>query len=67
MYTEERLILCPSPYLIDKEINKSRVLVAHAWSPRYSRGRNHDYRGSKPTQANSLLELILKRPITKKD
>jgi hypothetical protein len=40
--------------------------VAHACNPSYSTGRDQQDQGSKPTQANSLRDPILKNPITKK-
>jgi hypothetical protein len=45
----------------------SWVLMSHTCNPSYSGGREQqeDY-SSKPTQANSLQDPILKKPITKK-
>jgi hypothetical protein len=43
----------------------SQALVAHTCIPSYSRGRDQEDQGSKPTQANSLREPMLKKPITK--
>jgi hypothetical protein len=45
--------------------NKSWVLVAHACNPSYTRGRNQEDQGSKPAQANSLWDPIL-RPSQKR-
>jgi hypothetical protein len=42
------------------------VLVAHACNPSYSRGRDQEDGGSKPTWANSLRDPILKIYFTKK-
>jgi hypothetical protein len=44
----------------------SWVPVAHACNPSYSGARDQEDWGSKPTQANSLRDSILKTPITKK-
>jgi hypothetical protein len=44
----------------------SQVLVAHAYNPSYSGGRDQKDLGSKPAQANSLRDPILKKPLTKK-
>jgi hypothetical protein len=41
------------------------VLVANACNPSYSGGRDQEDLGSKPVQANSLLDPILKNPIKK--
>jgi hypothetical protein len=44
----------PASYLKRKEkMNKGWAPVAHACNPSYSRGRNQDDGGSKPTQANN--------------
>jgi hypothetical protein len=40
--------------------------VVHACDPSYSGGRDQEDGGSKPAQANSSLDPILKKPITKK-
>jgi hypothetical protein len=40
--------------------------VAHAYNPRYSGGKDQEDHGSKPTQANSLKDLILKIPNKKR-
>jgi hypothetical protein len=42
------------------------VLVAHTYNPSYSEGRDQEGHGSKPAQANSFPELILKKLITYK-
>jgi hypothetical protein len=42
------------------------VLVAHTCNPNYSRGRDQEDCGSKPTQANSSQDPISKVPITKR-
>jgi hypothetical protein len=44
----------------------SWVLVAHIYNPGYSGGRDQEDRGSKPAQANSSLDPILKISNTKK-
>jgi hypothetical protein len=44
----------------------SQALVAHACNPSYSGGRDLEDQGSKPTQADSLWDPILKKPFTKK-
>jgi hypothetical protein len=49
-----------------KLTNNCQVLVAHACNPSYSGGRDQEDQGSKPAQANSLWDPILKKPITKK-
>jgi hypothetical protein len=41
------------------------VLVAHAYNPSYSGGRDQEDCSSKPAQANSLLDPISKKPFTK--
>jgi hypothetical protein len=43
----------------------SQALVAHAWNPSYSIGRDQGDHGSKPAQANSLGDPISKKTITK--
>jgi hypothetical protein len=40
--------------------------MAHTCNPAYLGVRNQEARGSKPAQANSLRDPILKTPITKK-
>jgi hypothetical protein len=40
--------------------------VVRAYNPTYSGGRGQKDCGSKPTQANSFREPILKKPITKR-
>jgi hypothetical protein len=42
------------------------ALLAHTCSPSYSGGRDQEDRGSKPAQANSLRDPIVKKPFTKK-
>jgi hypothetical protein len=42
------------------------VPVAYACNPSYSGGRGQEDHGSKPVQANSLGDPILKKPITKR-
>jgi hypothetical protein len=44
----------------------SWVLVAHTCNPSYSGDRDQEDRGSKPAQANSLQDSILKIPNVKK-
>jgi hypothetical protein len=39
--------------------------VAHNCNASYSRGRDQEDGSSKPTQANSLRDLISKNPVTK--
>jgi hypothetical protein len=43
-----------------------QVLVAHAYNPSYSGGRDEEDHSSKATRANSSQDPILKMPITKK-
>jgi hypothetical protein len=43
------------------------VRVAHAYNPSYLEGRDQEDLGSRPAQANSLRDPILRKPITKKD
>jgi hypothetical protein len=38
--------------------------MAHTYNPSYSGEREQEDFGSKPAQANSLRDLILKKPIT---
>jgi hypothetical protein len=38
--------------------------VAHTYNPSYSRGRDQEDCGSKPTWANSSIRPYLKKPIT---
>jgi hypothetical protein len=38
---------------------------AYTCNPRYSGGRDQEVRNSRPAQANSLRDLISKKPITK--
>jgi hypothetical protein len=39
--------------------------MAHACNPSYSGDRDQEYRGSKPVQANSSQDPILKKPFKK--
>jgi hypothetical protein len=48
-----------------KKKKKSRVLVAHACNPSYSRGRDQEDRSSKPAQANKFMRPYLEKPFTK--
>jgi hypothetical protein len=41
-------------------------LVAHAYNPSYSGGRNQEDRDSKPARANSSRDPISEKPFTKK-
>jgi hypothetical protein len=41
--------------------------VAHTCNPSYSGGRYQEDHGSKPAQADSLQDLISKKPVIKKD
>jgi hypothetical protein len=50
----------------NQSVSPSQVLVAHAYNPSYSGGRDQKDLGSKPAQANSLRDPILKKPLTKK-
>jgi hypothetical protein len=53
--------------ILDKEEEHSWVLVAHFCNPSYSEGRDQEDYSSKPTQANSSRDHILKKKtITKK-
>jgi hypothetical protein len=40
------------------------MLVAHTYNPNYLGGRDQEDCGSKPAQANSSQDPILKKPIT---
>jgi hypothetical protein len=42
------------------------MLVANAYNPSYSGGKDQEDGGSKPLQANSLRDPIWKIPITKR-
>jgi hypothetical protein len=44
---------------------ESLALVAHAYNPSYSGGRDQEDHGSKPPWANILLDPISKIPNTK--
>jgi hypothetical protein len=48
-----------------KVYDHSHVLVAHAYNPGYSGGRDQENGGSKPAQANSSPEPISKKTKTK--
>jgi hypothetical protein len=39
--------------------------VAHSCNPGYSGGRDQEYCGSKPAQANSSMRRYLEKPFTK--
>jgi hypothetical protein len=53
--------------LIKKKIKQNRwAPVAHACNPSYPGGRDQEDHGSKPAQANSLGDCILKIPNTRK-
>jgi hypothetical protein len=52
-------------YLKNKQ--RSQALVAHAYNPSYSGGRDQEDCGSKPSQASSLQDPILKKPSQTKD
>jgi hypothetical protein len=52
--------------LISKQHTVLGIPVAHAYNPNYSGGRDQEDLGSKPTQANSSQDPILKNSITKK-
>jgi hypothetical protein len=41
--------------------------VAHSYNPNYSGGRNQENHSLKPAWANSLQDLISKKPFTKND
>jgi hypothetical protein len=45
----------------------SRVPVAHTCNPSYSGGSDQEDHSSKPAWANSLKDLISKKPFTQKD
>jgi hypothetical protein len=59
------MLLCSSILLLSKN-NWCWAPVAHTCNLRYSGGRDQEDCGSKPAPANSLQELILKKPMTKK-
>jgi hypothetical protein len=42
------------------------ALVAHVYNPRYSEGRDQENHSSKPAQANSSLDAIVKKPSQKR-
>jgi hypothetical protein len=42
------------------------VLVAHAWNPSYSGGRDQEDHNSEPAWANSSLRSYLKKPFMKR-
>jgi hypothetical protein len=42
-----------------------RALLAHAYNPTYSGGRDQEDRGLKPAQENSSTRLYLEKPFTK--
>jgi hypothetical protein len=50
-----------SSQLGDNKTKHCWALVAHACNPRSSGGRNQEDRGSKPAQANSSRDPILKK------
>jgi hypothetical protein len=43
----------------------SRMLVAHAYNPSYSGGRDQEDHGSKPAWANSSARSYFEKPFTK--
>jgi hypothetical protein len=49
----------------ESKITSCQVLVVHAYNPSYSGGRDQEDLGSKPAQANSSRDPILKISITK--
>jgi hypothetical protein len=49
-----------------KEMKESWVPVTYSYNPSYSGGRDQEDRSSKPAQATSSPDPILKKPITKK-
>jgi hypothetical protein len=44
----------------------SQVLEAHTCNPNYSGGRDQENHGSKPVQANSSGDPVLKKHVTKR-
>jgi hypothetical protein len=46
------------------EKDKCFLLVAHAYNPSYSGGRDQEDHGQKPAQADSFRDPISKKPIT---
>jgi hypothetical protein len=48
-----------------KDMRFFRALVAHTCNPSYSGVRDEENEGSKPAQANSSRDPILKNPVTK--
>jgi hypothetical protein len=52
--------------ILIKFINITGVLMAHTCNPNYLGSRDQEDSSSRPTQANSLRDPILKMPITKK-
>jgi hypothetical protein len=49
-----------------QEIEHCWVMVAHTCNPSYSGGRDQEDHGSRPDQANSSRNPILKKPNTQK-
>jgi hypothetical protein len=52
--------------MIFLKYRSSQAAMTHACNPSYSGDRNQEDHGSKPAQANSSQDPILKKPITKK-
>jgi hypothetical protein len=57
---------CSSLFVLFKIQSFSRVLVAYAYNPSYSGGRDQEDCGSKPAWANSSARPYLKKKIPKK-
>jgi hypothetical protein len=54
------------PYNTVQNISSCQMLVAHAYNPSYSGGRDQDDCSSKPAQANSSRDSIWKKTHRKK-
>jgi hypothetical protein len=57
---------CSASLVIRKIQTKTMMSQAHACNPNYLGGRNQENQGSKPDQANSSWDPVLRIPITKK-
>jgi hypothetical protein len=64
------VVIMTSRYLHDragiKKCLSCWALIAHICNPSYSRGRDQEDQGLKPSQANSSKDPITKKPTTKK-
>jgi hypothetical protein len=60
MFVDKKVVTC-----IPKKITFSRALVAHAFNPSYSGGKDQEDRGWKPA-CEIVYETLFKKPTTKK-